>query len=132
MMNAKKSAMQEALAKRRGNGIDINFILGNGLGGITDVGTVPENEKHSDLAPKGAPMIPAKPSPGMAGYEKGQAMLQAQAESEDGAESQEDAKQEAEDILQGMSENDMEDLKGRKPRSLGDRVKMSAMNKMSK
>lgn len=90
--------MKDALAKRRGQGLDIKILIGE-----------PHELEGSDLAPKAA-----APAPEMA----------PEAESEDEAMYG--------TIMKDMGAHDIESLKSRGPKSLGEHAKMAAMEKMKK
>lgn len=98
--------MKHALAKRRGKGIDLTISISPSK----------DDEKSSDLAPKGD--VPPEPADG-----EGVALSPVNPEPHDDMDAQ---------MLGGMSEHDLHDMKGRKPRSLGERAKQGAMQRMQK
>lgn len=104
----KHDFMKDALAKRRGQGLEITISV------------EPKNEdKHSDLAPKGdQPPEPGNPNSAQA------TMPGMEAPQPDAVDPELHSA-----LIGPMSDADKEDLKGRKPRSLMERAKMAHMGK---
>jgi len=83
MMDKKQAAMADALAKRRGSGIDLNIIMGEQAQPKIELEQESKEESEMDgLAPEGAPKAEGEEEMGMgeelmgqmSGYEKDQMM----------------------------------------------------------
>ncbi len=114
--------MKEALNRRRGKGVDVTILL-NGLPEGVEVGNAEvqnADDQNSDLAPKGE-QDSELPEHGEGTQPEEQEVDASAGDDEMG-----------ESITSGMSDFDKEDLQNRKPRSLGDRVKLAAMGRMGK
>lgn len=112
--------MKEALSRRRGKASDLSIIIGLPEGAQVGVGA-PE-EKQTDLAPPpAAPEGEEEISPEEVVAKPGLPEENLEEPAEDGSEEM------REEMMSRMSPQDMEDLKSRKPRSIGDRAKMLAM-----
>jgi hypothetical protein len=132
--------MKEALNRKRGKGIDLTIAVGSPQG-------EPDGDDKSDLAPKTKtdPSADPEAEEGDAPHEDKLIQLMEQLkeqpemvdmfqkmlnEQQNPDPSQDQVMQES--VEESMTPNDQQDLKDRKPRSLGDRVKQAALSRMKK
>ena len=117
-MEHDSSQMKKVLQSRRGRGLDISVILGS-----------PEDDKHTDLAPKPDHPLAIDQAAGVRGAEDPTSPIHEDLEKEhiEALEKLHDG-----DLMDGMSDHDKHDMSGREPRSLGERARQMMMMKMSK
>lgn len=111
--------MKQALQKRRGKGLDLTILLGG-----EPLLSIQQDDKNGngDLAPT------VKDKPGMLGGDD-----QTIPGQDDGTMSSDGNTDDSDAMMTSdMSDYDKQDLMNRKPRSLGDRARMDAMNRMKK
>lgn len=107
--------MKDALAKRRGKGLDLTILLG---GEPIMTGQAKMND-DSDMAPPPA---------------EGEESAMEEAQETPAEEDAEDNDLESADksLISGMSDYDKTSLQARKPKSLGEHARMGAMNRLKK